>query len=522
MENSKVTSGSHSSYWIESLEKPIVYNKLNQNEEVEIVIVGGGIAGVSIAYNLSQLDKKVILIDDGFIGSGETGRTTAHLVNALDDRYYNLEKLFSEKETKLMADSHAKAIDFIEQAIARHNIDCDFSRLNGYLFLHPSDKEDSLQREYDACVRAGIDVELQDQIPGLVNGGQQTLVFKNQGQFHPLKYLRGLCEVIIAKGGKIYTETHAKEIDSTGIVTDEGFKITAKHIVVATNTPVNNKFVMHLKQYPYRTYVIGVLIKKNTLPRALWWDTGDFISSENTPYHYVRTQGYNELYDLLICGGQDHATGMAKADMISEENRYAMLESWCSRNFGEGEIKFRWSGQVMEPMDSLAFIGRNPLDKDNVYIVTGDSGNGMTHATIAGMLITDLITGKQNEWEQLYSPSRFKIIKAGNVFFKEVIGGFFAYLKDQPKHTDDVKLSEIKTGEGKIIELNGKKYGAYADDTNNLHIVAAECTHLKCIIKWNNDEKSWDCPCHGSRFTHDGKVLNGPANENLFYFSDKQ
>lgn len=520
--NGDVTAGTHSSYWVDSLEKPISFSPLKQNEDTQIVIIGGGIAGISIAYRLTQLNKKVILVEDGFIGSGETGRTTAHLVNALDDRYYNLEKLFSEEEAKLIAQSHTQGIDFIEKTIAKENIVCDFSRVNGYLFLHPSDKKDSLEKEYAACKRAGLDVAMQSEIPGMQDGKIKTLVFKNQAQFHPLKYLKGLCKAIIDRGGKIYTETHANEIDARGIVTDEGFKISAKHIIVATNSPVNNKYVMHLKQYAYRTYAIGVLIKKNSLPRALWWDTGDFNSNENIPpYHYVRTQNYNEQYDLLICGGEDHATGLASADVIPEENRYAMLEDWCSKNFTSGEVKFRWSGQVLEPMDSLAYIGRNPLDKDNVYIVTGDSGNGMTHGTIAGILIADLITQKENAWEKIYSPSRFKIIKAGNVFFKEIIGGFKAYLKDKPKDADEVKLSEIKSGEGKIIELDGKKYGAYADEENKLHLVNAECTHLKCIVKWNNDEKSWDCPCHGSRFTHEGKVLNGPANTDLFYFSEK-
>jgi glycine/D-amino acid oxidase-like deaminating enzyme/nitrite reductase/ring-hydroxylating ferredoxin subunit len=516
-----VTAGTNKSYWIESIEQPISFSKLNQNEETEVVIVGGGIAGVSIAYRLSQLNVKAILIEDGFIGSGESGRTTAHLVNALDDRYYSLEKLYSREDAKLIAESHSAAVNFIEETVTKENIDCDFIRVNGYLFLHPSDKEDSLQREFEACQRAGMDVLLQSEIPGMKNGKMQTLVFRNQGQFHPLKYLKGLSNAIINNGGKIFTETHAKEIDETGVVTDEGYKISAKHIVVATNSPVNNKYVMHLKQYPFRTYVIGALIKKDSMPHALWWDTGDFDSnSDFAPYHYVRTQKYDAVHDLLICGGEDHPTGLADEDIIPEENRYALLEDWCSRHFASGEIKFCWSGQVLEPMDSLAYIGRNPLDKENVYIVTGDSGNGMTHGTIAGMLISDLITGKENRWEKIYSPSRFKIFKAGNVFFKQMVGGFVAYLKDKPKNPEEVQLSEIKTGEGKIIELDGKKYGAYADENNKLHLVGAECTHLGCIIKWNNDEKSWDCPCHGSRFTFDGKVLNGPANVSLFSFSE--
>ncbi|MCW3084514.1 MAG: puuB 1 [Bacteroidetes bacterium] len=520
-DKSAVTAGSHVSYWTDSLEQPISFSPLTQNDGAQVVIVGGGIAGLSVAYCLSQLNIKVVVVEDGYIGSGETGRTTAHLVNALDDRYYNIEKIFGKNEAKLIAESHTKAIDFIEQTVKKENIDCEFTRLNGYLFLHPTDEDNSLQKELEACLRVGLDVEMQEHTPGLLNKNTQALVFKNQGQFHPLKYLKGLCDAIIRKGGKIFTETHVEKINNTGIITDKGFKISAEYIVVATNSPVNNKYAMHLKQFAYRTYAIGMLVKKNTIPQALWWDTGDFNANENIPpYHYIRTQPYNELMDLLICGGEDHATGLANADIIPEENRYGLLEDWFNKHFAKGEVVFRWSGQVMEPMDSLAFIGHNPWDSDNIYIVTGDSGNGMTHSTIAGMLIADLITGKENPWEKIYNPSRLKIIKVGNVFFKEFAGGFSAYIKDKPKHADEVKLSEIKINEGKIIELEGKKYGAYADEKNKLHLVAAECTHLGCIVKWNNDEKSWDCPCHGSRFMHTGEVINGPANKNLFYFDE--
>lgn len=513
----KLSSGLHNSCWLESLEEPIQYTPLTENSETEVVIVGGGIAGLSIAYRLCALNIKVILVEDGFIGSGETGRTSAHLAAALDDRYYSLEKIFDKELARLAAESHAAGIDFIEAAVNKEGIDCDFRRVNGYLFRHPSDEMDSLEKELQACLRAGISVKMLEQVPGMTIGNQPCIEFSNQAQFHPLKYLKGLCTAILKKGGKIFTGTHAAEIDATGIVTGAGYKITAKHVVVATNSPVNNKFVMHLKQYAYRTYCIAAKIKKETLPVALWWDTGDFNANpESPPYHYIRTQSFSDYFDLLICGGEDHPTGLIPDD-IPEEDRYQKLEAWCRSHFPIEEILYKWSGQVLEPMDGMAYIGKNPLDKNNVYIVTGDSGNGLTHGSIAGMLIPDLITGKKNEWEKLYNPSRFKIFKAGKVFFKEVIGGFIVYLKNTPKHTEEVKLSEMKAGEGVIMELEGKKYGVYADEYEALHVVAAECTHLQCIVKWNNDEKSWDCPCHGSRFTIEGKVLNGPAIKDLEY-----
>jgi Rieske Fe-S protein len=256
--------------------------------------------------------------------------------------------------------------------------------------------------------------------------------------------------------------------------------------------------------------------------RALWWDTGDHATDAKIPpYHYVRTQAFNDEYDLLISGGEDHATGLPEKDGKPEEKRYEYIEDWTRQHFPIEEIIYHWSGQVMEPADSLGFIGRNPWDKKNIYIVTGDSGNGMTHGTVAALLIPDLIMGKENPWEKTYSPSRGNILAAGKIWFKEFVGGLTAYLK----HSDDgkdVRLTDIKKGEAEIIDLDGEKYGAYCDEHNAMHLVSAKCTHLGCTVKWNSDEKSWDCPCHGSRFTPEGKVLNGPANVPLQYHHEGQ
>lgn len=516
--NPTFTAGTHLPFWIDSCE-PIAYSKLTENKTTDVIIIGGGISGVSIAYCLCKAGKKVVLVEDGYIGSGETGRTTAHLVTALDDRYYDLASKFGEEHTKLIAESHKSAIDFVERIVSEENINCDFERVKGYLFLHPSDQADSLDKELEAAGKAGLSVEKTSIILG--SKTLEALQFNHQAQFHPLRYLKALCKAIVNMGGEIYTDTHAKDIDHTGITTNEGLNVSAKHVVVATNSPVNNKYIMHLRQYAYRTYVIGAKIPKGSLGKALWWDSGNFeVNAEIPPYHYVRTESLNSTHDLLMIGGEDHATGLADAEHIPEEKRYRILEDWGREHFPKmEEVIYKWSGQVMEPMDSLAYIGHNPLDKDNVYIVTGDSGNGMTHGTIAGLLITDLITGKDNAWKDLYSPSRFKLFKAGKTFFKEFVGGFVSYLKTKPKHFDGTGLKDLKPKEGKIIEFEGEKLGAYRDETDELHFVEVECTHLGCLVKWNNDEKSWDCPCHGSRFNHKGEVLNGPANVPLRHYS---
>lgn len=512
-----VTSGKNNSYWLDSTD-PIKFSPLNKDIETDVVIVGGGIAGVTIAYCLMQSGKKVVLVEDGNIGSGESGRTSAHLVSALDDRYYELERMFGEENAKIIANSHKAAIDFIERTINYEEIECDFERVDGYLFLHPTDKEDSLEKELKAGKKAQIEVVELPSMPG-VKIPVKCLKFYDQAQFHPLKYMKGLCDAITERGGLIFTDTSADTITSEGIISKNGIKVKADHVVVATNTPVNNKYVMHLKQFPFRSYVIGARIKKDSVKKALWWDTGDFsVNPDIPPYHYIRIQKFDNNYDLIICGGEDHPVGIEDRKEISPEDRYGLLEFWLRKYFDVEDVVYQWSGQIMEPMDSLAYIGRNPNDKDNVYIVTGDSGNGLTHSTIAGILITDLINGKENEWEKIYDPSRFKIIRSGKTFFKELVGGLLTYYKQKPKDAKSVEISEIKPKEGKIVEIDGEKFGAYRDENNLLHVVRAECTHLKCTVRWNNDEESWDCPCHGSRFTMDGKVLHGPANDDLPHY----
>ena len=515
------TSGEHKTFWIESGWQP-AYGPLRETIPTEVVVVGGGLGGVSVAYCLAKAGKKVVLVEDGMIASGETGRTTAHLVSALDDRFSDLEFIYGQEDTKLIAESHKAAIDFIEETIRTEKIDCHFDRLDGYLFLHPSDKPESLRKEFDAARRAGMNVSEVDSIPGIENYDGPGLKFSGQAQFHPLLYIKGLCEAIERYGGKIYTNTHAQEINSKGITTSDGYTVTAEHVVVATNTPVNNTVAMHLKQTAHRTYVIGCLVKKYSLPKVLWWDTGDLKEdSTHPPYHYIRLHPFNEQYDLLISGGEDHPTGDIKAGEVPEEGRYKRLESWTREHFPVEQVVYRWSGQVLEPVDSLGFIGRNPWDKDNVYIITGDSGTGMTHCTIGGMLISDLILGKENPWEDIYNPSRITF-KTGDVFFKELIRGLFGMLEGTPEDDKVKALNEIRNGEGKVLRLSGNKCGVYRDDNGQFHIVSARCTHLKSALNWNADEKTWDCPWHGSRFTSEGKVINGPANRDLPVFQQQE
>jgi len=331
------------------------------------------------------------------------------------------------------------------------------------------------------------------------------LRFARQAQFHPLKYLAGLARAIKRLDGRLFGGTEAKEIKggtTVKIHTKGRAIVSAGAVVVATNAPINDLGKIYAKQEPYRTYVIGALVPAGSTPKALYWDMED-------PFHYVRLQRMHangKTQDLLIIGGEDHKTGQAGGI----EGRFARLATWGREHFpGIKEIAFRWSGQVMESMDCLAFIGRNPKDDPNVYIVTGDSGAGITHGTIAGILLRDLIVGRDNPWVTLYDPAR-KTPPAADTFTREnpkVAEEYAHWLTPGEVST----VEEIKPGMGAVIHRGSSKLAVSRDDTGRLHQCSAVCTHLGCIVSWNSTERTWDCPCHGSRFTPDGKLLNGPA-----------
>lgn len=512
--NGSITSGDNRSFWFESAITPIAFEKLNNDIESDILIIGGGIAGLTTAYCLAKEGRNVILVEDGFIGSGETGRTTAQLTCALDDRYFELENTFGQPTSKLAAQSHTAAIEWIANTVKQHNISCYFKRVDGYLFSHASDTNENLQKEYKATQRAGLQTEMLNKIPSIAAEQVKWCIkFPNQAQFHILLYMKGLVDAFIQLGGKIYTETKAENITKEG-ATANGFIIKANHIVVATNTPVNDWVTMHTKQWPYRSYVIAAKIQKGKLPYSLWWDTGDQDSKWITkPYHYVRLEELNEQYDMLIAGGEDHRTGQADDEKIKEEDRYNNLEAWTRKKFPAIEkIEFKWSGQVMEPVDSLAFIGKNPGD-ENIYIITGDSGNGMTHGTLGGMIIKDIINENENPWIKMYSPSRITLKSTGDYLHE--VGNMVSQYADWFTTEDIKEASELKPGEGAIISSGMKKIAAFRDEQNSLHTCTAVCPHLGAILQWNADEKTFDCPMHGSRFTTEGKVINGPASTDL-------
>lgn len=487
-----------SSIW-ETIELP-KFNPLNQNQKIETCIVGGGITGISIAYQMAKRGHKVLLVEAFGLGSGQTGRTTAHLTCQLEDQFVNLLKMHDEKTLRIFLDAHRSAIDVIENVIEIENISCDFKRLDGYLFQGKNFDLKKMEQEQEAGRKCGIELDL-IQVAPLLKEPSLALRFPRQAQFNPLKYIQGLVRVLKELDVAIYEGTHVKDIrqedrKSWKLLTDGDFLIECQNLIVATNTPVNNRFHIHTRQFAYRTYGIAFKLEQSFKEQCLLWDTED-------PYHYIRF-----VDDTLVVGGQDHRTGQEP-----EGDPFLALEEWSRQKFSFiKEVKKKWSGQIYEPMDQIGFIGRNPGLEKNCYISTGESGIGMTSSAIASLIIPDLIDKGEHPWASVFDPCRPPLTGIKE-FIHENVNVAYQY-KDwiTPSEVKDEKSIPIDTG-SVIREGITKSCIYHAED--HFEKKSAICTHLGGIVHWNDIEKTWDCPCHGSRFNTEGKVIEGPAISDL-------
>jgi glycine/D-amino acid oxidase-like deaminating enzyme/nitrite reductase/ring-hydroxylating ferredoxin subunit len=491
------------SCWMD--ETPVAQaEQLKQNSECDVVVIGSGIAGLSTAYELSRFGKSVIVIDRGGIGCGMTCRTTAHLATELDDFYSEAIRIHGEDDARLYYDSQVAAVNRIEAICRDEGIDADFARLDGYLFAAEEDDRADLEEEFEACRKIGVDVEWADRapVPGADTG--RALRFPNQARFHPTKYLAGLARALQANGGRLYANTvHVGDEEKDGrveITTEAGPVIRAGAAVFATNSPTNNKVEIHSKQLPDRTYVIAGKVPKGSVPDALVWDTHD-------AYHYVRIQPLDDASDLLIIGGGDHRSGECE----DIEGRIAELEAWARGHYPSlGSIDYRWSGQVMEPIDFLPFSGRNP-GAENIYVHTGDSGQGITNGVAGSLTIAPLILGEDSRFAPIFAPDRKSLSSHALAEFirgqSDAVKNFAEYLGPGEISSPD----ELQPGQGALMRSGLKKVAVFKGEDGAVTIRSAACTHLGCLVHWNGFEQCWDCPCHGSQFAPDGQVLNGPA-----------
>lgn len=501
------SSGATRSLWRSTAPEIAAESGLDGDLETDVCIVGAGIAGLTVAYQLARTGQRVVVLDARPPGSGETERTTAHLASALDDGFTHLESLHGVEGARRAAESHAAAIDYIESVVRELKLDCAFRRVDGYLCLGAEDDASMLERELAAAERAGLSVEMVDSAPVDTFQGP-SLRFAAQAQIDPLRYLAGLAAAVTRLGGRIVSGAQVVEVsggdERATVVTEGGPTVRARAVVVATNTPINDRYVIHTKQAPYRTYALALELHEDSdAPDALLWDTEE-------PYHYVRRALGVDDAQVLIVGGEDHKTGQD----ARPEHHWELLEAWAREHFsGLGRVVSSWSGQVFEPSDALAFIGRNPSDADNVYIATGDSGHGMTHGTIAGMLLPELIAGRDHPWATLYDPSR-KSLRALPSFAKENFNVAAQYLQwIAPADVADER--EIPVGEGAVVRRGLRRIAVYRDEHGVCQRVSAACPHLGAVVAWNAAEKTWDCPAHGSRFAPDGQVVTGPSSRGL-------
>lgn len=476
---------------------------LKEDTTADTVVVGSGIAGLSTAYELARLGQKVVVVDRGRIAGGMSARTSAHLTPQCDDGFKALIDRHGQEGAKIFYESHAAAVDRIEQIQKEEEINCRFRRVNGYLFpavgKYPAEE---LTPEFEATQQAGMPIKRHNGLPFKGMEQSRCLRYPNLATFHPLQYLRGVARALVARGGQLFSETTVTEIkdaDTSVVVhTAAGHKIEAGHAVVATNSPINDRVALHSKMAPYRTYVMAITIPRDSIEDALYWDTLD-------PYHYVRLEAGRGNTEYVLVGGADHKTGEADDGWA----RFEGLESWARGLLPQlGNVTHRWSGQVLDTVDYASFTGRNP-GNDRIFVHTGDSGQGLTHGVMASLLLSALVIGKANSWADFYDPERVRMSSAATYVAENVtaVKNFAEYVA--PGELKSVE--DLKPGQGAIIREGLRKVAAFRDDKGSLHRLSAACTHLGCHLHWNSLEHCWDCPCHGSHFGIDGTPLNGPA-----------
>lgn len=491
------------SFWKSNVEAPM-FSRLERDMDAEVAIIGGGITGVLTAFLLNRAGRKTVLLEALNLGAGTTGFTTAHFTQLPDTDITTLISKFSEEETTLAMKSLLQAINFVDELARQHNIQCDFRRLPAYLYTERESDIEDIRREYEASKTVGLDAELLYNIPLPMIDAKAAIKYNMQAHFHILKFLYSIAGIAAKEGLQIYNNSRVVEIEENDpytLRTDSGATVRAQYVVHATHTPLLLN-VLQMEMKVCRSYVLGARMQGFKFPDALFWDYDD-------PYHYM-----NKINDvkgeLIMIGGGDHSQG----DKANELDYLKKLDSWATKRFDISAVDYVWSGQEFVPPDGLPFIGKNPFS-ENSFIATGFSGNGISFGSVAAMLISDLILGKENPTTELYKPSRLKPIASFSNIMEENIYVAKHFIADRFQDTNGDMISHIQNGEGKIIELDGKKTAVYKSEEGEVYALSPVCSHAKCIVKWNEFEKTWDCPCHGARYFPTGEVLEGPAVKGL-------
>lgn len=485
-----------------SLRLPVFVNPAKQHYDV--VILGAGYTGLTTAWQLVQQGKSVAVMDAGEVAGGESGLSTAQMTELLDTRYHELERDFGSASAAAVARSSRAAISWVKERILEEQIECQAARVPAFLYSNTAEQDDEIDRELAAAENCGVAVHLTKEMPAAFKA-RRALKVDDQLQMHPRLYLQGLAKKLLARGCRIFEHSKAVKIsdgDPCRVEFADSTVVESGSVVVATHTPICNIVLLHTKLAAYRTYVIGAALNGALPPAGMYFDTDD-------PYHYTRTD-LIQGRDVLIVGGEDHKTG----DAEYTEQRFERLEAFVRGRFPIQAIPYRWSGQVIETVDGLPYIGLNSASK-HVYVATGFSGNGTTFGTLAGLIISDLILEQTNPYTDLYQATRIRPLASAATFVSENANAIQHMVKDWLGGSDAKSFEAIPPGEGRVLTLHGKKCAVYRTAQGGFAALSAVCPHLGCIVHWNGAENSWDCPCHGSRFDLAGKVLNGPAMQDL-------
>lgn len=491
---------------------PNRFAPLSENIDVDVAIIGGGITGITTGYLLAKEGKKVAVLEAMRTGCGTTGYSTGNLYALIDEMLHKVEKKFDTQTMQEIAVSRTQAICQIEEIIREFSISCDFHKRSWFLFSENEADDKIIESEYNCTIEAGLEAyKMNNQF--LPFETSSALRVDHQAQFNPVMYMRAFAKEAARTGCQIYERSKVVEIEegeTSVLTTDKGFKVRAQHVVHATHTP---KGIMMIQTFlgPYREYALAVKLKSGSYPEGIFW-------AFNHPHHHSMrsyTDENGEQYLLIL--GEPHKVGQES----DNEACFEKLEQYVRERFDVDSVVYRWGAQHYKSADGLPYIGRK-FSGSNTYIATGFSTDGLVYGTLSAMIISDLILGRKNKLADLYDPGRHTPLKSAERFIRENVNVAVQYLKDVVFRPDSEELAEIQKEQAGTIELDGEKYGVYRDKLGMLHIVSIVCTHMKCTLNWNKAEKSWDCPCHGSRFNYDGKVIEGCAIQDLPTYQPKQ
>jgi glycine/D-amino acid oxidase-like deaminating enzyme/nitrite reductase/ring-hydroxylating ferredoxin subunit len=490
------------SIWEGTAKDTVQFSSCAGEHTADVVIIGGGITGLTAAYLLSKAGKTVVVLEAHKIGLGTTGNSTGNLYVTVDEHLSHIKKLWNKDVMKAVVKARGQALAFIDQLVKSENIDCDYAPQSFHYYAESLDTEIEkfIDDEAEALYEANLEVKILEDV-GLPFKTIKGLKVSGQAQFHPLKYARGLAGILKDKCS-IFEDSKVVEIDDNeGIVTTANAVIRADKIIMATHTPIGVYSIQSVLA-PYREFGVAAELQDDNFPGGIFW-------ALNQPKHSIRTfhdRDNDKKYAIVV--GDKFKTGHHgdSAEHIKG------LESYLRDRMAISEPRFIWGGQHYRPADGLAYIGKH---SDRLYFLTGYATDGLIYGTLASLIVSDQILGKENPWESTFKASRFTPLKSAKDFITENVDNVVQYLKDLPWNVNADALDEVQKGEGKVLNINSEKFGVYRDEADKCHIVSAVCSHMKCIVNWNASEKSWDCPCHGSRFNFDGEVIEGPAIRSL-------